>query len=162
MIILENRAFFKLWRLASLDAELGIFENYRGKFFHEKTKADEHSIGGGDEDGDDEKFTGVQEGEIEEVASERDEDGESDDGGGSDEEGCAEKIKWLGYAKNEEEVNSKSDDGRSSDELGASVAEVASEDSQGKHGDGDSDAGGDGKLEDVGQKLVFDASGVFF
>lgn len=59
MIILKNGVFFKLLGLATLDAEVGVFEEFGGEFFHEETETHENSVGGSDKDGSDKKFTWV-------------------------------------------------------------------------------------------------------
>ena len=108
--------------------EAGVLEKFRGETFHKKTSAEEKDVGTDDKSRGDEEFVWFQKGEIEEIAGKWNEDSEADDGETGKKQSDTEKIKGSGDAKNEEKINRKSDDKRGGDELGAGVAEVASDD----------------------------------
>lgn len=137
-------------------------EEAGGETAHEEASEGKDGVGGGNHDSDEEDFVGGEEGEIEKIARNWDSDGESNDAEAGNEEADTERIERSGNRENQQKINGKSDKERASDKFGTVVAEVAGDNGENQHSDSNGETSGDGKLEDIFDKAVFDAGGVVF
>ena len=143
-----------MWRLAFA---MGV----GGEFASEEAKESEEEEGGDDKDGGDEEGVAGEIAEVEEVVKERNGEGGGDDSNNSDEEGGTEGVERFADEVDKGEINGKSDEEGGGEELWASKIVNFGDNRECDHRDSHSEASGDGEFFDVGDKLVFDASGVF-